>query len=241
MTQNTDSQLTQIQKTMQAMFLLMTVLTVAVGFLFYQQYTTPKAAVAGVAEVAQPAPTYLSKYPTLKKTDHVRGNRNSKYLLVEYSDYECPFCKSFHQTVNTFLESHKDVAFVYRHFPLDSIHQQARPEAIAAECVAKLGGEEAFWKFTDLVFEVTLSNDGLDLTLLPEYVEQSGVSTADFDTCYKAKETEAIVEADLKSGAEFGVNGTPGSFLINIKTKKAVQIPGALPLAQLEAAFAKVK
>jgi len=96
-----------------------------------------------------------SKLTAISEKDHVRGNRSAKIKLVEYSDFECPFCQRFHLTAKQVLDEYgNDVAWVYRHFPLDQLHPKARPTAEASECVYELGGDEAFWKFTDEVFGV---------------------------------------------------------------------------------------
>lgn len=92
--------------------------------------------------------------PEVKKDDHVRGAKNPKVYLVEYSDFQCPFCLRFSPTLKQALDEYKDkVAIVYRHFPLESIHPQARPLAEGSECAAELGGEDKFWEFHDKVFE----------------------------------------------------------------------------------------
>lgn len=94
-----------------------------------------------------------SKIPEITAEDHVRGNPNASVKLIEYSDYECPYCKSFHPTAQRLMTEYEgQIAWVYRHFPLDRIHPNARPAAIASECIADLAGEDAFWEFTDMVF-----------------------------------------------------------------------------------------
>lgn len=99
------------------------------------------------------------------KTEAVRGNPNAKITIVEYSDFECPYCKRFHQTMQQVMATHGDnIKWVYRHFPLDSLHRNARTEALAAEC-AYAEDEDKFWELTDLIFAVTPSNDGIDVTL----------------------------------------------------------------------------
>ncbi len=86
------------------------------------------------------------------RKDHWRGNKKARYVLIEYSDFECPFCKRFHPTVKQFLNENSNVAWVYRHFPL-SFHKKAQKSAEASECATKLGGENSFWKFSDLLFK----------------------------------------------------------------------------------------
>src|SRR3990172_9755410 len=106
----------------------------------------------------------------LRPGDHVFGNRNADVLMIEYSDTECPFCKQFHQTMHQVMDQYgKDgrVAWVYRHSPIDQLHPKARKEAEAMECANELGGNDAFWKYADRLFEVTPSNNGLDATQLP--------------------------------------------------------------------------
>ena len=79
--------------------------------------------------------------------DHIRGNVNAAVKVIEFSDFECPFCKGFHATMKQVMTVHeKDgkIAWVYRHFPLDQIHSKARKEAQAAECAAEQGGNKAF-------------------------------------------------------------------------------------------------
>jgi len=85
--------------------------------------------------------------------DHVFGDSNGAVALIEYSDLECPFCTRFHPTAQQIAETYPDdVKWVYRHFPLDSIHAEATPAAIASECVADLAGNDAFWTFLERIF-----------------------------------------------------------------------------------------
>ena len=86
--------------------------------------------------------------------DHWRGSKNARFVLVEYSDFECPFCKRFHPTAQQLLDEYKgEIAWVYRHFPLTSLHAKAQKAAEASECVYEQRGDSAFWKFADLLFD----------------------------------------------------------------------------------------
>jgi protein-disulfide isomerase len=106
-----------------------------------------------VAEyVVQLTSEQLANLPPVTSADYVKGNRNGQVFLIEYSDYECPFCTRFHPTAQKVVDTYSEAAWVYRHFPLDQLHPNARPAAEAAECVGELGGEDAFWKFTDEIF-----------------------------------------------------------------------------------------
>ena len=83
------------------------------------------------------------------QADFVKGNRNSKFALVEYSDFQCPYCKRFMPTANQLLTEYKNFMWVYRQFPLTQLHPNAQKMAEASECAAKLGGNDAFWAYAD--------------------------------------------------------------------------------------------
>lgn len=197
-------------------------------------------------KVQQPAsPTQV---PTLKSTDqveklrdndHLRGDRNAQILLIEYSDLECPFCKQFHKTAQQIVDSYKgQVAWVYRHFPLDkppqALHPKAGKEAEAVECAAELSGNDGFWKLTDKIFEVTPSNNGLDLATLPDLAAQVGLDKNKFKTCLDSGKMAKHVEEDYQSGIKAGITGTPGNILLDTKTGKTQLIPGAAPFNEFQ-------
>lgn len=99
--------------------------------------------------------------------DYALGDPSAALTIIEYSDLECPFCKTFHATMQRVFDAYPgQIYWVYRHFPLDSIHPKARKEAEAAECAGELKGNDAFWKYIDTLFEQTPSNNGFDLNLL---------------------------------------------------------------------------
>lgn len=165
--------------------------------------------------------------------DHIRGSLNAQIFLIEYSDLQCPYCASFHPTAKQALSEYGDkIAWVYRHFPLETIHPRALPAANAAECVGDLGGNDAFWSFTDAVFadqEGSLTDVGLKSAAV-----SAGVDAAAFTSCYSAKKFEGVVKKDLASGETAGVTGTPGNFIMNKKGEVWV-IPGAVPFESLKA------
>jgi len=108
---------------------------------------------------------YTGEIPEYEEGDHIIGSKDAEIMIVEYSDLECPYCKRFGETMKEIVaESNGNVAWVYRHW---IVHQNALPKAGASECVAKLKGEDAFWKYIDLVFglmkteEDTLGTDQL--------------------------------------------------------------------------------
>lgn len=89
--------------------------------------------------------------PVDLNNDHIRGSKAAKIAIIEYSDYECPFCHAVHPTYQKLMSQYDGkVMWVYRHFPL-SFHPEAMPLAVGAECANKLGGNDAYWEFSDKV------------------------------------------------------------------------------------------
>ncbi len=172
--------------------------------------------------------------------DHILGNPDAPVKLVEFSDFECPFCKRFHRTMKRLMDEYGEegkVAWVYRHFPLDELHSKARKEAQAAECANELGGNEAFWAYSDRLFEVTPSNDRLDLALLPRIAQEIGLDRAKFAACLEGDSRggkyAAHIEADVQDATASGGTGTPYSLVI-APNGKTFPINGAQPLAALK-------
>lgn len=176
------------------------------------------------------------KVDKVSSEDHIKGNKNARYQLIEYSDLECPFCKKFHPDAQKILQNYSgNLSWVYRHFPLDQIHSKARKEAEAAECAAEQGGNDAFWKFVDKVFEVTPGNNGLDAAELPKIATLVGLDGTKLQSCVDSGKMAQKVEAQYQSGIKIGIAGTPSSVLLDTNTGKAEMIPGAIPYDQLKA------
>lgn len=153
--------------------------------------------------------------------DHILGNLDAPVKLVEFSDFECPFCKNLHVTMWRLMDEYGmdgKVAWVYRHFPIDEIHSQARKEAQAAECANELGGNEAFWAYVDRLFEVTPSDDLLDLALLPRIAQEIGLDRAKFEDCLEGDarggKYAAHIEADYQDAKASGGTATPYIIII---------------------------
>jgi protein-disulfide isomerase len=189
----------------------------------------------------------------VQDNDHIRGNPNADIVIVEYSDTECPFCKMFHETMKQVIAEYGGdgkVAWVYRHFPIPSLHPKAGKQAEALECAAEQGGgalgsaNEVFWKYTDLVYERTESNNSLDIGVYnapkdvpigpngkPYYTQKSPRSASDagelsdlareislnvdqFEKCLKDGKYAERVNTDQQEVVDAGGGGTPHSILI---------------------------
>lgn len=184
----------------------------------------------------------LQLLPVDPARDHIRGNAEAAFTLLEYSDFECPFCKRFHETAKAFLAKNDDVNWVYRHFPLDFHNPGAQQQAEAAECVAQLGGNDAFWEITDFIYDVTRSNgNGFPLSALPDAAKAAGVDVVAFQKCLATGAQRDRVLQDLANGQQSGVTGTPGNFLIHNVSGTVVVITGAQPLENLENTLAALK
>ncbi len=183
---------------------------------------------------AGPTAETLKAMPELTANEHSKGSSNAQITLVEYSDFECPFCARFHPTTMQILKDYgSKVRLVYRTYPLP-FHPNAQKAAEAGECVAKVGGNDAFWKYADAVFA---KQNELGGKLSPEAIIQAvttaGVNADTVKTCMDSGEMAAKVKADMDGGSAAGINGTPGTVIV---TKDGPQelIGGALPYDQVK-------
>ena len=189
---------------------------------------------AGTNQAAPPPAQQASKKPELTSDDRIRGNKDAKLALIEYSDMECPFCKRFHPTMQQVMTEYKDqVKWVYRDYPLN-FHQNAQKEAEAGWCVFELGGNDAFWKFLDILFERTTSNGtGFALDKLGPLAQEVGVNQTKFQSCLDSGKYTKKVQDQMARGSEEGVQGTPGTIILTEKGDTQL-INGALPYEQVK-------
>lgn len=155
--------------------------------------------------------------PQPTATDHIIGNPNAKITIVEYTDLECPFCKQFHGTMKQVMDSYGasgDVAWVLRNFPLAQLHPNAPSLALAAECVAELKGNDAYWNFVDAVFREAPVNTLFDFNKLPSVVAEVGVDSAAFTSCFESERHAGRIEQDFNDAVESGGSGTPYSVFV---------------------------
>ncbi len=165
--------------------------------------------------------------------DPIRGDPNAPITIVEFSDFQCPFCARFHtQTLPLLLEEYIDsgkVNLVYRDFPIQSIHPNALPAAVAAECANEQG---KYWEFHDTLFEKQSGWSRLDsnaaLATFSQYATDVGLKQKQFDSCLGSGKYLEEVQGDLSDGRDYDITGTPGFFIGNDEIG-FVKIYGAQP------------
>lgn len=198
--------------------------------------STPRAEneSASLAQNIQSAPSIDNVRPVSTDRDHILGNPAAPIKIVEYSDTECPFCKNFHETMHQIIQEYDGrVVWIYRHFPIHQIHPKAILEAEATECAAELGGNTAFWAYLNRIFEITPSNNGLDVALLPEIAEFVGIDRTAFEECLESRKHAQRVADDYNNAIESGGRGTPYSIVITSDGRK-IPIPGALQVSSIK-------
>lgn len=170
------------------------------------------------------------KIKDVSSDERIRGNKNAKVTLVEYSDFECPFCQRFHPITQELLKAYGDkIRLVFRDYPLP-FHANAQKEAEAGRCIAELGGSDAFWNYADKVFERTASNGtGFALTDLGPLAKEVGVNQQLFQQCLDTGKYAQAVKDEAADGNAAGVDGTPTSFIIDSEGKTQMLV-GAQPV-----------
>ena len=211
--------------------------------LFYTNANSAPVANTGANQpaVAQQQPQPAGSTDAVRPVtgeDHIKGNPNAPIKIVEYSDFECPFCKRLHDTMNVVMDKYGesgDVAWVYRQFPLEQLHPvKAMAEAVASECAAELGGNDAFWQFADRFMELTPSNNRTDIeTVIPQIIGEIGLDQAAFQTCFTSGKYDQHIQDDIDNAVATGGRGTPWSILIG-PDGTTYPINGAQPLAAIE-------
>mgnify|MGYP001559612259 CR=1 FL=1 len=168
-----------------------------------------------------PAPTVVDM-EALLDDDDVRGDEDAPVTIVEWSDFECPFCARFYQQTLPSIEEEYiktgKVKLVYRDFPL-SFHTNAQKAAEAAECAGEQG---KYWEMHDMLFEQGVQGG---VAGFKQYAKNLGLNTAKFDTCLDSGAMAGEIQQDMADGAAVGIQGTPG-FIVNGKL-----VSGAQPFA----------
>jgi protein-disulfide isomerase len=173
--------------------------------------------------------------------DHLLGDPNAPVIIVEFSDTGCPFCKQFHKTMLQVMDTYgKDgrVAWVYRHFPIVSLHKNAPKEAEASECVADIGGNDKFWQYINAIYDKAGGNNVFDSLALTSLAKEVGIDEEKFSSCLNSGKMKSKVDEDVSDGTIAGVvgpnSGTPYSVLVTRSGQKIV-IKGAQPFTTMKA------
>jgi protein-disulfide isomerase len=170
--------------------------------------------------------------------DHILGNPNAPVKVVEYMDLECPHCQLFQATLHQVMDHYGasgQVAWVSRPFPLAQVHSKAPQEAQAAECAAEQGGDVAYFKFVDKVFQVTPSNNGLDLTQLPVIAQNVGLDGTKLSSCIASNKYAKKVGDSYNEAIALGGQGTP--YTLVMVGNEAVTLNGNQPYDSMIAAI----
>ncbi len=147
--------------------------------------------------------------------DHILGNPAAPVKIVEYADFDCEYCKNFSATLHAIIANegaNGAVDWVFREFPIMELHPTAEQDAEAAECASKVGGNEAFWKFADLLF----ANQPADPQDYGTYAARAGISSDTFATCLAdaSSTVDARIAADRSNALAAGAQGTPYSLIL---------------------------
>jgi len=153
-------------------------------------------------------------------SDHILGPPDASVFLIEYSDFQCPYCSTVHRTLHSVISASKGTAWVYRHFPL-RMHPQAGPAANAAECISEQRGNDAFWKFADAV----LAERHIGPATYSRLAGQSGANASQFAACVSATKHQGRIDADQKEAVRNGGSGTP--FTIVYGGGRQIKVEGA--------------
>lgn len=195
----------------------------------------------GFTEARSVGTTVDLSAPIFSERDPAIGSERPKLVIVEYSDFQCPFCRAAFPIIREAVTSYGDrgLRLVYRDFPVDEIHPEARGAAEAAQCAHAQG---KFWAYHDKLFlsqgattprslgEGGLNEYSLSAAALRLYAEQIGLDRTQFDACVASRQFRQAVEEDSQAGVKLGVKGTPTWFFLpDGDPQKARRVEGVIP------------
>ncbi len=180
-----------------------------------------------------------AKFAAIEKDGYIKGNKDARITIIEYSDMLCPYCKRHYdaQTIENLIKKYpKDVNMVFRQMPLPQLHPTAPIWAQGAVCVGKLWGADKFYQYLTKGFA------------LDEFTEENvtaaavslGINKAKFTSCLTSEETIATVNAQVQEGQSFGINWTPGNMVVDNTDGTYTVIAGAYPTETFEAEITRI-
>ncbi|MBI2004314.1 DsbA family protein [Candidatus Pacearchaeota archaeon] len=176
----------------------------------------------------------------IEDNDPVLGDTTAEISIVEFSDFQCPFCGRAHADALADMRKsdgfkNGEYNFIYKQFPLTSIHSHAQNAGEASLCAQDQG---KFWEYHDTLFA---NQQALDDASLKFYAQQLGLDAATFDACLDGDEKASEVKKEIQQAVDAGGQGTPYFVVINNKNKKTEAVSGAVPWSQIEEAINAVK
>ena len=173
-------------------------------------------------------PVAISINP-LTKDDWVNGDEKAKISIIEFSDADCPYCTNYHATMKQIMKDYDgEVNWVYRHFPLTSLHPEAAKKAEAIECVGELGDNEKVWAFLDKLYVATKPK----VAELEDVVKSLGLNGAKFTECLNSGKYTSKVAEHANQAQAAGAQGTPYSVVLMGDQK--IPVNGAYPVAEVK-------
>lgn len=153
----------------------------------------------------------------VEATDHIYGNPAAPIVFVTYSDFACPYCREFHETMRMVVEeygSDGEFAWVFRHMPIVRLHQHAATYALASECVAQNMGNPGFWDFADRMYATATPENILTAAELTDMAAEIGVPAEDFRLCMRDGSLMERVERDFDEALDAGATATPFTVIV---------------------------
>lgn len=204
-------------------------LTVSVSLLFYVGSVISKLRSGEVTPLQLFGEKFQQRVDTnelYSSDDPQIGAADAKVVIVEFSDFQCPFCKQSYPVMKEIIKNYGDkILFVYKDFPLTETHTEAVIAALAGQCAHEQG---KFWQMHDKIFE---NQENLKIENLKIMAVQVGLNSLQFDACMQNGKYIEAVQDDLNLGVSLGISATP-TFFINGK-----RVQGALPLSFFESAI----
>ncbi len=208
-------------------------LVIIIGIAYFNKSPTGNTIINNELSAPSPTPSPEPSRVQVEAGDStVKGKKNAPVTIIEFSDYECPFCgRHFEQTYPLLISNYVDtgqVKLVFKDFPLTSIHPNAQKAAEAARCVREQKGDDGYFKMHDKLFQ---NQQSLSIENYKSWAREIGAIGAQFDTCLDSGKFASAVQRDQQIGSGAGVQGTP-AFFVN-----GVSINGAQPYEAFRSAI----
>lgn len=169
--------------------------------------------------------------PVSTTQDHIYGNPNAAISIIEFSDFECPYCRKIHPDLKRLVnETNQQINWVFRHYPLSFHKPNAQLEAEASECVAHLAGNKGFWTFIDTLFAQPRKGKQNRNQLISRAALKTNINLDALEKCKKTRQFKKNVNTDEKEALAIGLKGTPANIIIHHASKQIHIRQGAASL-----------